>query len=113
MTIRAIIEEMGGSIELNGSERKVTIKLKNTTIELWIDKTIAIVNVASKEFDVPPMIINGRTMLPLRFISENLGCDVDWNGTTKTIKITCKLEELPKQDIDKIIDEKEKVIGSA
>jgi hypothetical protein len=37
---------------------------------------------------VVPEIINSRTMLPLRFVTENLGCDVQWNGTTKTITIT-------------------------
>ncbi|MGB9808516.1 MAG: stalk domain-containing protein [Caldanaerobacter sp.] len=35
-------------------------------------------------------MINGRTMLPLRFVAENLGCDVQWDGTTKTITITYK-----------------------
>ncbi|MEM3872551.1 MAG: copper amine oxidase N-terminal domain-containing protein [Nitrososphaeria archaeon] len=36
---------------------------------------------------VYPEIINGRTMLPIRFIAENLGCDVIWDGVNKTIKI--------------------------
>jgi len=34
------------------------------------------------------MIISGRTMLPVRFVAENLGCKVDWNGATKSITIT-------------------------
>ncbi|MGC8789790.1 MAG: copper amine oxidase N-terminal domain-containing protein [Caldisericum sp.] len=33
-------------------------------------------------------MINGRTMLPLRFVAESLGADVQWDGTTKTITIT-------------------------
>ncbi|MGB9730180.1 MAG: copper amine oxidase N-terminal domain-containing protein, partial [Thermoprotei archaeon] len=37
---------------------------------------------------VVPEIINGRTMLPLRFVAESLGADVQWDGTTKTITIT-------------------------
>ncbi|MCX6084560.1 MAG: copper amine oxidase N-terminal domain-containing protein, partial [Caldiserica bacterium] len=37
---------------------------------------------------VVPEIINSRTMLPLRFAAENLGCDVQWDGTTKTITVT-------------------------
>jgi len=36
---------------------------------------------------VVPEIINSRTMLPLRFVTENLGCDVQWDGSTKTITI--------------------------
>ncbi|MGC8979597.1 copper amine oxidase N-terminal domain-containing protein [Caldisericum sp.] len=37
---------------------------------------------------VVPEIINGRTMLPLRFVAESLGCDVQWDGVTRTITIT-------------------------
>jgi hypothetical protein len=37
---------------------------------------------------VVPEIINSRTMLPLRFVAENLGATVDWNGTMQTITIT-------------------------
>jgi len=65
--IRAIIEEMGGSIEWDGTARKVTIKLNDKTIILTIDKKQASVNGYVKELDVAPQIINSRTMLPLRF----------------------------------------------
>ena len=81
--IRAIIEEMGGSISWDGTERKVTITLKNTKIELWIDKKSALVNGATKELDVEPQIINSRTMIPLRFVTENLGCSVQWDWRYK------------------------------
>ncbi|HOL83542.1 MAG TPA: copper amine oxidase N-terminal domain-containing protein [Caldisericia bacterium] len=37
---------------------------------------------------VVPMIISGRTMLPVRFVAENLGCKVDWDQDTKTVTIT-------------------------
>lgn len=91
--IRAIIEALGGTIDWNGTERKVTITLKDTTIELWIGKPQAKVNGVLKWIDetnhkVMPEIINGRTMLPLRFVTENLGADVDWDNATKTITIT-------------------------
>jgi len=40
------------------------------------------------ELDVPPQIINGRTMVPVRFISEGLGAEVGWEDKTKTVTIT-------------------------
>ena len=91
--IRAIVEAMGGSVSWDGTEKKVTITLKDTVIELWINKPQAKVNGELKWIDdtnhkVVPEIINGRTMLPLRFVAENLGAHVDWDGTTKTITIT-------------------------
>ncbi|HOC52448.1 MAG TPA: stalk domain-containing protein [Caldisericia bacterium] len=109
--IRAIIEELGGTVDWDGVERKVTIKFKDKTIELWIDKKVAKVNGTSKELDVPPMILNGRTMLPLRFVTEELGCAVDWNGDTKTVTITYKQES--QQIIDKISSEGEKIFTSS
>ena len=91
--IRAIVEALGGTIGWDGTERKVTINFKDTVIELWIDKPQASVNGVMKWIDegnhnVKPIIVNGRTMLPLRFVAENLGCQVDWDPATKTITIT-------------------------
>ncbi len=91
--IRAIVEALGGSIGWDGKERKVTINFNDTTIELWIGKPQARVNGEMKwidpnNHDVKPIIVNGRTMLPLRFVAENLGCTVKWDASTKTITIT-------------------------
>ena len=91
--IRAIVEALGGTISWDGKERKVTINFNDTVINLWIDNPKAEVNGETKwidpnNHDVKPIIINSRTMLPLRFVAENLGCKVDWNGATRTITIT-------------------------
>ncbi len=91
--IRAIVEALGGTIEWDGTERKVTINFNGTVIELWIDKPQARVNGEMKwidpsNHDVKPIIINSRTMLPLRFVAENLGCTVNWDAATRTITIT-------------------------
>jgi hypothetical protein len=91
--IRPIIEALGGSIAWDPVEKKVTINLHTNTIELWIGKPTARVNGVFKPIDstnpkVVPEIINGRTMLPLRFVTENLGCQVQWDPNTKTITIT-------------------------
>ena len=91
--IRAIVEALGGTIEWDGTERKVTIHFNGTTIELWIDKPQAKVNGKMKwidpnNHDVKPIIVNSRTMLPLRFVAENLGCTVGWDAATRTITIT-------------------------
>ncbi len=93
LPIRAVVEALGGTVSWNDSEKKVTVTLGANTIELWIGKSTAKVNGVSKPIDstnskVVPEIINSRTMLPLRFVTENLGCDVQWEETTKTITIT-------------------------
>ncbi len=58
------------------------------TVDLWVDKTEALVNGQARTMDVPPRIIDGRTLIPLRFFGEALGAVVDWNGTTRTITVT-------------------------
>ncbi|MBP9019144.1 MAG: SMP-30/gluconolactonase/LRE family protein [Bacteroidales bacterium] len=95
LPIRAVVEALGGTVAWDNAQKKVTIVLKDTTIELWIGKNVAKVNGVNKPIDstnskVVPEIVNGRTMLPLRFVTENLGATVDWDNNTKTVTITYK-----------------------
>ena len=86
--IRSIIESMGGTISWNGQEQKVSISLNNNIIELTIGSLQASVNGDTKTLEAAPFISStGRTMLPLRFITENLGSEVAWDGPTQTITI--------------------------
>ena len=49
--------------------------------------TINFVLANSSLIDVPPMLIDGRTMVPVRVVSEALGADVEWNGSTRTVTV--------------------------
>ena len=98
--LRAIIEAFGGSISWDATAKKVTIRLNNNTLELWIGQSIASLNGLSMSIDpsnpkVVPMIINGRTMLPLRFVAESLGIDVQYDDKTKMITLTYVVETKP------------------
>jgi len=93
LPIRWVTEPLGANLSWDQNEKKVRIELKETVIELWIGKNIARVNGIDTPIDpqntrVVPLIINGRTMLPVRFVAENLGCKVEWNSQTKTVTIT-------------------------
>lgn len=93
--IRAIVEALGGSVDWNDTGKMVSITFKDTTIRLWINKPQAQVDapllilkwIDESNHKVVPEIINSRTMVPVRFVAESLGCSVDWNATTKTITI--------------------------
>lgn len=85
--IRAIIESMGGTVSWDSATSTVTLSYKGDIIKLVINCTTAFLNGTEKALDVAPVVINGRTMLPIRFIAENFGCKVDWNGTDSTIRI--------------------------
>lgn len=86
--IRALIEEMGGAIAWEEDTQNVIIALGKDIIILTIDSTTAFVNEEAKTLDTAPATINDRTMLPIRFISENLGYKVDWNENEQLITIT-------------------------
>jgi hypothetical protein len=93
LPIRAIVEALGGTIEWIPTTKSITIRLGSTYIGMQIGNSTAVVNGYVMKIDpdnpkVVPEIINSRTMLPLRFVTEKLGCDVQWDGTTKTITIT-------------------------
>lgn len=85
--IRALIEAMGGMVGWDGNEQKVTIELGTDSVEIWINRKTALVNGAQKELDVPAQLINSKTMLPLRFVAENLGCTLHWDGENQMITI--------------------------
>jgi len=92
LPIRHVVEPLGANVVWDGDEKKVTINFKEITIELWIGKNLAKVNGYYKLIDpdnprVVPMIIQGRTMLPVRFVAENLGCKVNWDPINQIVII--------------------------
>ncbi|MCR4428639.1 MAG: copper amine oxidase N-terminal domain-containing protein [Caldiserica bacterium] len=84
LPIRYVAEELGAKVDWSQTEKKVTITMGSKKIELWIDQNSASVNGSFVLIDpsnpnVAPFILPpGRTMMPLRFISENLGSLVEW-----------------------------------
>lgn len=84
LPIRYVAEELGAKVDWSQDEKKVTITMGSTKIELWIGQNSASVNGTFKLIDpsnpkvVPFVLPPGRTMMPLRFISENLGALVEW-----------------------------------
>lgn len=85
--IRFISESFGCKVEWDAKEGKVTIIRNDITIRLWKGLNFARVNTDDKKLDSPPVIIKGRTFVPLRFISEPFGAVVSWDKVTKTITI--------------------------
>ncbi|MEZ4812370.1 MAG: stalk domain-containing protein [Caldisericia bacterium] len=57
-------------------------------VEVWINKTTAKKNGIAVEMDQAPLIRNGRTVVPIRFVAENLGAKVEWFADTRQVKIT-------------------------
>jgi len=76
------------SIELDFNRGVITGTQGNTVIRLTLGNRIAYVNNRQIILDVAPFAINGRTMVPVRFIAESLGANVEWIQSTQTVHIS-------------------------
>ncbi|CAG7611308.1 hypothetical protein PAESOLCIP111_01361 [Paenibacillus solanacearum] len=83
--VRIIAESIGSNVAWEAKERRVTINKEETSIQLFIDKKNAIVNEKSYLLETAPAIVEGNTMLPLRFVSEQLGVEVTWEEATRSV----------------------------
>lgn len=92
LPVRAVVEEMGGKVGWEASTRTVTLTLDETVLKLSIDSKTAYVNDEEHALDSAPVIINSRTMLPIRFVAEKFGYSVGWDAPTRTVSITKKEE---------------------
>ena len=86
--VRAIIEAAGGSVSWDETAREASLSYNGNTVRLVIDSTTAYFNDTVRTLDVAPVILNDRTMRPIRFISESFGFTVGWEQSTQTITIT-------------------------
>jgi iron complex transport system substrate-binding protein len=90
--LRAIFEALGAKVDWDGKTRTVTAVKGSTSIRLVVGNATALKNGSKVKLDVPAKIRNGRTLVPLRFVSEALGADVDWDAATYTVAIKNKQE---------------------
>lgn len=93
LPIKWVAEPLGATVTWNAADRKATVQLGTNIIELWIGKGLARVNGHNAYIDpgnttVAPIILNGRTMVPVRFVAEQLGADIEWDATSATVTIT-------------------------
>ncbi len=87
---RAILEALGAEVSWNDETQTVTAKKDGINIILTINSTAATVNGEEKTLLTAPEIINDSTMIPVRFISEQLGMAVDWNEEMQHVSIVSK-----------------------
>ena len=93
LPVRAIVEELGGTVEWNGDTQTVTLNYGSDEVRLTIDSTASYLNGAENTLDVAPAVINERTMLPIRFIAESFKFKVDWNQAEQIVTITKAADE--------------------
>lgn len=85
--LRGVFEALGAYVEWVPSRRAVIANKGDVDMELRIGERVARVNGRDVLLDVPAMVYSGSTMVPLRFVGETLGAEVDWNASTRTVEI--------------------------
>jgi len=103
--LRFIAQSLGARVDWIPEERKILVNSPQKTIELWAipadvsgDRMIpqdtcnslrqqAIVNGNNVPLETPPVIINGRVMVPIRFLSEALGFEIKWHENLRMVEI--------------------------
>ena len=88
LPLRAVAEALGAEVNWDSTNRIVTAIRDGTTIILPLGSTTVTVNGQAVTIDVPATIVGGRTLVPLRFVAESFGIDVNWDGATRTVTIT-------------------------
>lgn len=90
LPLRGIFEALGAEVTWHAATSSVTAVRGSQTVELTLGSTTAKVNGQPVELEVAPQLINSRTMVPARFVSESLGAQVGWESDTRTVVITTK-----------------------
>ena len=86
--IKVIATELGATVNFNAQKQWVTVVKGNKTIELPLGKKEARVNGTKYELSAPAKVVNGTTMVPIRFIADHLDCSIEWEVESGTIVVT-------------------------
>ncbi len=96
--LRAIFEAMGAEVSWDDASQTAKVAADGITIQVVIDDVVMKKNGEDVILDVPARLINDRTMVPVRAISEGIGADVDWNEEEQKVLITYQKQEDEKAD---------------
>lgn len=88
--VRFVAEALGASVEWIAEKNTAILRSEEAIILLNTQSNVMMVNVKEIRMDTKPHILNGRMMVPIRYIAENLNCDVSWNAEKRQAIITAK-----------------------
>lgn len=87
LPVRLALEPLGAEFDWNGEDQTITIRANGKIIVLTIGGENAFVDGVSKPLAKPAMLMDGRTLIPIRFVAEELNYVVDWDDGAKTVYI--------------------------
>ena len=86
--LRGVFERLGATVVWDDQTQTALAETGTSSVSLAIGAPQATINGIATMLDVPPMLVGGRTMVPLRFVSQALGANVDWDAPAQSVVIT-------------------------
>lgn len=104
--LRAIFEHLDAAVDWDNNTRTATVILGDRIVKLQIGSKIANVNGMDVLLDTPAIVLDGSTMVPVRFIVESLGAKVDWNNGSRTVIINTNMSSsnLDTYKVTRVVD---------
>ena len=91
--IRAIVESMGGVVDWDASAERITLEAQKHTVVMTLGSKAITADGAQKEMDIAPYLNDkDRTLLPVRFVAENLGTQIEWIASLERVVIVYAME---------------------
>lgn len=86
--MRALFNMLGVDVKWNAYKRTATAKKGESEIIIYVDESKAVIDGKEEKITPGVVISDGKTMLPIRYVSEILGAKIDWDIDTQTISVT-------------------------
>lgn len=104
--LRVISESLGAQVAWENQTKTAYVNVQDKVLKLQLNKKVSYVNSTAVNLDVPPQMVASRTLVPLRFIGEQMEADVAWSNADKTVSITRKpVEETPPAQEEEPVEE--------
>jgi hypothetical protein len=98
--LRGIFESLGANVTWDSKTNKITAAKEEKIVTLTIGSKTTYINNIKTLIDVPAKVVNNRTLVPLRFVSEAFEAQVQWDGATQRVNITYNENmELPSKEL--------------
>ncbi len=106
--LRSIAESLGAQVDWIPGDQAVDVSNTDQYVRLWLGQEQAIVNGEVVNLEKAPFAEAGRTFIPIRFLSESLGMDVNWIQTTRSVMIASNAEVVAPKSVVEYTEEDKK-----
>ncbi len=85
--LRAIVEALDATVDFNGETKEITIVKQDQTSIFMLNSNMVLVGKELKSMDTMPVVKNGRTMVPVRYVGEYFGALVNWDPAARIVTV--------------------------